>query len=126
MKLSTLTALGTITLASTGISGIAHASQDTLPAQFTIAQAVPVADDSEVSPQPIPLDPDAAIDKAKPADEMRGDTAPTGTDLDVDPDSATADGVPRDAESSFVNTVREDEAEVGIPDSQTGILNDSE
>jgi hypothetical protein len=65
---------------------------------------------------PIPQDPDATIKKAKPADEMLGEQASTGTDLDVDPDSATVDGAPRTSETSFVNT-EEDEAEVGIPTS---------
>jgi hypothetical protein len=89
--------------------------------QAESALDVPTTTDANESPIPMPQDPDAEIDKAKPADEMLGETASTGTTLDVDPDSATVDGLPRDAESSFVNTDR-DEAEVGIPDSENGIL----
>ncbi|UWR21687.1 PRC-barrel domain-containing protein [Sulfitobacter sp. S190] len=60
-------------------------------------------------------DPDALIKKAKPADEMEGDTAPNGTSLDAAENPATVDGRPRDAQFSDVGTEKE-EAEVGIPD----------
>ena len=82
-----------------------------------VAPVLHAADATSESANPIPQDADATIDKALPADEMVGDQAPTGTTLDVDPDSATADGVPRTAEKAHVNTERE-EAEVGIPDSE--------
>ena len=80
------------------------------------APAVHASDTPDTNAMAIPQDPDATIDKALPADEMVGDEAPTGTTLDVDPDSATADGTPRTAEKAYVNTQSE-EAEVGIPDS---------
>lgn len=115
-----------IALTSITLSGIAHADQSVTPAPYVLAQAAPAPDDANQSPLPIPQDQGADVDKAKPADEMLGDTAPTGTDLNVDPDSATADGIPRDAERSIVNTESDDEAEVGIPDSQTGILSDTD
>ena len=72
---------------------------------------------SDTTPLPVPQDPDASIDKAKPVEEMLGEEAFNGTTLDVDADSATADSTPCDAEQGYVNT-QSDEAEVGIPNSE--------
>lgn len=119
-----ITLIATATLL-TAMTGDAPAQSVQMKLRTTVAENVMAgssalllaSSDKNESPLPVPQDPDSSFDKAKPADEMLGDTAPNGTELDVDPDSATVDGVPRGAESSFVNTDKE-EAEVGIPNSE--------